>query len=115
MRGSRTRAHPRSRRLRAGSTYSSGTEKKTQIPRATLRHSDCVEAPDCEAAKTREAFTLYWELGSADPDKTRTEAWCRDYKMCLDVLHQFADRFGDRFGDRGYDWLVVRQWLLEWN
>ena len=83
-------------------------------PRATLRHSDCVEAPDCEAAKTREAFTLYWELGSADPDKTRTEAWCRDYKKCLDVLHQFADRFGDRFGDRGYDWLVVRQWLLDW-
>ncbi|WP_124395746.1 hypothetical protein [Rhodococcus wratislaviensis] len=85
-------------------------------PRATLRHTDCVEAPQCEAAKTRESYELYWELGGADPADTAAQAWCRGYKQCLCVLHQFADAFGEsgESGESGEVWSDVRRWLLDW-
>ncbi|MDI9978798.1 hypothetical protein [Rhodococcus sp. IEGM 1307] len=88
-------------------------------PRATLRHTDCVEAPQCEAAKTRESYELYWEPGGADPADTAAQAWCRGYKQCLCVLHQFADAFGESgesgsSGESGGDWSVMRRWLLDW-
>ncbi len=80
-------------------------------PRATLRHSDCVQAPECEAAKTRESFELRWQLGgSADPAAAAAETWCRDYRRCLDVLCCFVDECGSGSDD----WADQRTWLLRW-
>jgi hypothetical protein len=81
-------------------------------PRASMRHGDCVEAPDCEAAKTLEWFKLSWSTGSGeDPAKAAVDEWCRHYERCLDVLRQFVRQFGTTGSD---DWRARQQWLLSW-
>jgi hypothetical protein len=85
-----------------------GYTERAADPRASLRHSDCVEAPACEAAKSEESFTLDWRPADAeDPANSAVDDWCRGYRSCLDVLREFVAR-----GNRPWD--EQRRWLLEW-
>lgn len=76
-------------------------------PRASLRHSDCVQAPDCEPARIRETFELAWIPAEEDPGKAASDAWCQGYAKCLDVLRLFL-------AQAGKDWTMQRTWLKAW-
>lgn len=90
--------------------YVAYTEQDADL-RATLNHSDCAEAPECSAAKTREWFTLSWRAGgAADPADDATAAWCRGYEDSLHVLRRYVTEFGSG----GTDWATQRTWLKTW-
>lgn len=79
-------------------------------PRASLRHTECVQAPECEPARTAESFTLHWVAAGDDPDAAAATAWCAGYTACLDVVRRFVDEVGGSTGTEK----ARRAWLVRW-
>lgn len=78
-------------------------------PRASLRHTECVQAPECEPARIAESFELRWVGAGDDPDAAATAAWCAGYTACLDVLRRFSAEVGGESTDQ-----ARRKWLRHW-
>lgn len=74
-------------------------------PRASLHHSGCVQAPECEPARIRETHELDWAPSDDDPGSVAAREWCTGYEGCHQVVRDFPEQAG---------WKAQRDWLVAW-